>query len=96
LPRASPYTAQERLHGQIPEAAKLARQPLGRMVTASRGTVTVARHERQHSDLRWEDDLGDEPGRDRRETSQPAFLPARHERANELVVGERRTRGCER
>src|SRR5207245_469446 len=76
--------------------AERAREPLRRMVAPLEPPVTVRRDEHERIDL-WRRQLpGDLIRGECGQASQPVLLPSRNDRADALVVRDRRTRRRER
>ena len=89
LARKVTSASQKRRHGELPEAAELGGQPLGRDVPAFALSLAVTRDKRQHGCRRARYNRGDELRTRRGKIAPRALLPRTHQAAPIPVVGDR-------
>jgi hypothetical protein len=86
----------ERCDRQLPDAAELAGERLGRPVPALQRALPVGGNECQHRRCRARQRLGDDRCRLAREPALSVLLPCLHEAPGGSVVDDRRAGACER
>ncbi len=81
LARGPSCSRQEWTEGELPLGGKLARQPLGRVVSTLQPAVWIARNEDDTRGVRSHDRLPDDCRGPACEPAQAALLPGDHDRA---------------
>ncbi len=90
LPRGPSCPREERQDGELPHGSKLGRQPLGGVVPALQLAVRIAGDEDDTRGVRSRHRLADDCRGPAGEPAQAALLPRPHDRAQPVVVRQRR------